>query len=120
MTDGIVNCAPDAPLRTVAQLMADHRVHAVYVFSDDGELWGVVSDLDLVAAARGDLDSLTARDACVAPLLTIASDEPLERAARIFAEHGVAHIAVLDLATGSPCGVLSTLDIARLIAAERR
>ncbi|HEY3962655.1 MAG TPA: CBS domain-containing protein [Gaiellaceae bacterium] len=120
MTEGIVNCAPDAPLRTVARLMAQHRVHAVYVFSNGGKLWGVVSDLDLVAAARGELDSLTARDACVTPLLAIASDEPLERAARMLAEHGVAHLAVLDRATGYPCGVLSTLDIARLIAAERR
>lgn len=119
MTEGIVSCTPDTPLRTVAQLMAQHQIHAVYVFSADGALWGVVSDLDLVAGARGDLDALTARDASVAPLLTIARDEPLERAARLFAETGGTHLAVVDGSTRRPCGVLSALDIARLIAAER-
>jgi CBS domain-containing protein len=117
MTEGIVNCAPDTPLRTVAAIMARERLHAVYVFSDDA-LWGVISDIDLAAAARGNLDALTARDACVTPLITIATDEPLERATRLLAEHGVAHLAVLDRTTGYPCGVLSALDIARLIAAE--
>jgi CBS domain-containing protein len=119
MTEGIVSCTPDTPLRAVARLMATGRIHAVYVFSDEGALWSVVSDLDLVAAARSDIDSLTARDACVRPLLTIAGDEPLDRAARMLAEHGVTHLVVLDSATAYPCGVVSALDIARLIAFER-
>lgn len=124
MTSGLISCPPDTPLRVVAQIMARKRVHAVYVFdygSEDDEtveLWGIVSDVDLVAAARGDFDELTARDSSVTPLLTIESDDRLDRAAQMLAENGVSHLAVLDPLTGRPCGVLSTLDIARVIASE--
>ncbi len=124
MTSGLISCPPETPLRVVAQIMAAKRVHAVYVFdygAEDDEtvgLWGIVSVVDLVAAALGDLDELTARDSSVTPLLTIASDERLEHAAQLLAENGVSHLAVLDPMTCRPCGVLSTLDIARVIANE--
>jgi CBS domain-containing protein len=123
MTSGLISCPPETPLRVVAQIMAREHVHAVYVFDygaeDDEtiELWGIVSDLDLVAAALGDLDDLTARDSSITPLLTISSDERLERAAQLLAEHGVTHLAVVDPLTHRPCGVLSTLDVAGVIAA---
>src|ERR1041385_8963711 len=67
MTTGVISCEPETPLAEVAEIMAERRVHAVYVFDGDGnELWGLVSDLDLVAAARGELEKLTARDAAAA------------------------------------------------------
>jgi CBS domain-containing protein len=124
MTAGVISCPPETPLRVVARLMMKNRVHAVYVFDygiEDDEtvqLWGVVSDLDLVAAARGPLDDLTARDASVTPLISVRSDDPLERAAQLMAENGVSHLAVIDPATRRPAGVLSTLDIARVVAAD--
>jgi CBS domain-containing protein len=34
------------------------------------------------------------------------------------AEYGSSHLAVLDVATGRPAGVLSSLDIARVVALE--
>ena len=121
MTTGLISCAPDTPLRAVAQLMASNRVHAVYVFdygSEDDEttqLWGLVSDLDVVAAARGNVDKRTAGQAAVTPLVTISSDDRLERAAELMAEKGVSHLAVLDPTSKRPVGVLSTLDVARII-----
>ena len=117
MTHGVIHCRPDTGLREVAAILAQTRVHAVYVFAaGDDRLWGLVSDLDLVAAGRGDIDARTARDASVTPLVTIRPDESLDRAAQLLAEHGVSHLAVVDPRTGSPVGVLSTLDVARVLA----
>lgn len=123
MTTGVISCSPETPLRNVAALMDAHRVHGIFVFDygreDDEtvELWGLVSDLDVIAAASGDIDLRTAGDSAVAPLLTVTSDTPLERAAQLMAEHSTSHLAVLDPSTHRPVGVLSTLDIARTIAA---
>ena len=123
MTSGLISCTPDTKLRSVAAIMAERRVHAVYVFDygfeDDEtiELWGLVSDLDLVAAARGDIDQRTARDSSVTPLIHVFADDSLERAAQLMAEYGSSHLAVLDQETRRPVGVLSTLDIARVISA---
>jgi CBS domain-containing protein len=56
MTPGVLTCLPLTPLRDVARMMARHRVHAIVVFASDDRLhpWGVVSDLDLVAAISTD------------------------------------------------------------------
>jgi CBS domain-containing protein len=121
MTTGVISCEPQTPLADVAGIMAERHVHAVYVFDDEaGDLWGVVSDLDLVAAARGDLEHLTARDASVTPLISVETQDSLDRAAQLLAENGVSHLAVIDPSTRRPVGVLSTLDLAQVIAGQAR
>lgn len=124
MTAGLISCPPATPLRNVAKLMTEHRVHAIFVFdygSEDDEaveLWGLVSDLDVAAAAVGDLVSRTAGDSAVTPLVTVGSDTPLLEAAQRMAETGNSHVAVVDSSTRRPVGVLSTLDVARAIASR--
>ena len=89
MTSGLISCPPDVSLRKVAQIMTRERVHAIYVFdyeAEDGEtpeLWGLVSDLDLAAAGRGDIDRLTARGVSIAPLVTVSSDASLDHSAQL-------------------------------------
>ena len=52
MHAGVISCGRETPLSDVAQLMAQNRVHAIVVLEgEDDDLWGVVSDLDLAAAA---------------------------------------------------------------------
>jgi CBS domain-containing protein len=119
MHKGILSCDRDASLREVARTMAEQRVHCVVVESgsgDAGPLWGVVSGLDLVAAAsvRG-LDEQTAGGSAASPVVTISARETLERATQLMTEHGTAHIIVIDEAQ-LPVGVLSTLDVARTLA----
>jgi len=124
MTPGMIHCAPETPLRNVARLMAENHVHAVYVFDygvEDDEamqMWGLVSDLDLVAALPV-IDERTAGNSAVTPLVTVSLDERLDRAAQLMAESANAHLGVIDPTTGRPAGVLSTLDVARAIAKDR-
>jgi CBS domain-containing protein len=119
MHQGVLVVTPDTPLSTVAELMAAHRIHCMVV-SDDTEtpasLWGIVSDLDLVAAATvRDLDEQLAGGSAVTPVLTIRPDESLRRAAQVMTENAVAHLVVVD-AVRRPVGVLSTLDVARAVS----
>jgi CBS domain-containing protein len=123
MHRGVLNCPLEAPLRTVARMMALYRVHAIVAFGEDTDdadgpgLWGVVSDLDLVQAAlSGELEDHTAGGAAITPALVVAPDDTVRRAAQLMSEHEVAHVVVVDRETTRPVGVLSTLDIARAIA----
>jgi len=99
-------------------------VHAIFVFEHTDEddearrLWGVVSDLDLVAATRLDLDSLTAGATAITPLVTVEADSPIAEAGSLMAQYGTAHLAVTDPDHQRPIGVISTLDIARAAATE--
>ena len=123
MSNGVLSCPPETPLRIVARMMATFGVHAIFVFEhadDDDEaprLWAAVSDLDLVAATQLDLDTLTAGSAAVTPLVSVAADSSIGEAGSLMAQYGIAHLAVTDPGSRRPIGVISTLDIARAIAA---
>ena len=78
MSHGVLSCPPETPLRVVARMMATYGVHAIFVFEygdedDEPRLWAVASDLDLVAATRLDLDTLTAGATAVTPLVTVVT-----------------------------------------------
>lgn len=125
MSHGVISCPPETPLRVVARMMATHGVHAVFVFEradepgEEPHLWAVVSDLDLVAATQLDLDALTAGATAVTPLVSVAADSSIAEAGSLMAQYGIAHLAVTDPTSASrrPIGVISTLDIARAVAA---
>ncbi len=117
---GLVSCPAGASLTSVAALMADERVHSVVVIDDrssTGSLWGVISDLDLIAAAsvRG-LAEQTAGGTAMTPAVTIAPNERLERAAALMTRYGVAHLVVVDSVEQRPVGVVSSLDLAAALA----
>jgi CBS domain-containing protein len=114
---GVISCPPDASVRELARVMATYRVHSVVIAEpEDGRPWGIVSDVDLAAAAGRDIDRLTARDIRRPSLVTVSADEPLSRAAKLMSEEGVAHVVVVQPHSGHPVGVLSTLDLAGVLA----
>jgi CBS domain-containing protein len=123
MSRGVISCPPETPLRVVARMMATYGVHAIFVFEPADEtdeaphLWAVVSDLDLVAATQLDLDTLTAGSTAVTPLVSVAADSSIGEAGSLMAQYGIAHLAVTDPDSPRPIGVISTLDIARAVAA---
>jgi CBS domain-containing protein len=122
MNWGLVRCAPDATLREVAALMADAVVHCVVVIDTPGDgasLWGIVSDLDLVAAATvRSLDDQRAAGTAMRPAITAFPHESLEAAAERMTTHGVSHLVVVDDVRRRPVGVMSTLDLVRRLAGE--
>jgi CBS domain-containing protein len=121
MHEGVLTCGRDESLVVVAQLMADNRVHSIVVTGEPSEapsLWGVVSDLDLVAAGSvRDLAEQVAGAAAVTPALMIAPDDTVQRAAQLMVEHALTHLVVVD--AERPVGVISTLDVASALAGRK-
>lgn len=121
MHEGVVTCGLHAPMSEVARKMATNRIHCVVVWNEPArneaaELWGVVSDLDLVKiASTEDLSGRTAGGSAATPALMIAPDETLHRAMQLMAEHETTHLVVVDPETTKPVGVLSTLDVAAVL-----
>ncbi|HZO63139.1 MAG TPA: CBS domain-containing protein [Gaiellaceae bacterium] len=123
MHPGMISCPPEASLRTVARMMASYRVHAIIVHEHDedrlpgGQGWGVVTDVDVVRAGlHADLDELTAVQVAATPVLTVSTADRLERAMQLMTEHEVTHLIVVERHSGRPIGVLSTLDVARVLS----
>jgi CBS domain-containing protein len=118
MRPEVLTCPPDAPLRDVARTMASEQVHSVVVSggSEGARRWGIVTDMDLLRAAREDMDERTASWAAASEFLSVSPDESLERAVQLMVEHDAAHVVVVDPAGDRAVGVLSTLDVAGLLA----
>jgi len=116
MTPGVLTCLPVTPLRDVARMMARHHVHAIVVFGSDDRLhpWGVVSDLDLVAAIG---TSANAGAVAASPVVTVTPELTVEHAALLMTENQTSHLLVVA-DSGLPVGVVSTLDVARALASE--
>jgi CBS domain-containing protein len=118
MHRGVVTCRPETSLHTVARLLAAHRIHAVVVAPPgDGEDWGLVSDLDLVAAgADGFLEDVTVGRISSAPSVFVRPDDTIARAAQLMREYETHHVVVLARGGDRPVGILSTLDVADVVA----
>lgn len=120
MSAGLIACDGSTSLRVVAGIMAEARIHCVLVEgagSPERGGWGLVSDLDLVAASVTGKADMTAADAAAAEFIAIDADETLERAAQLMGEHDTAHLVVFSRALARPVGVISTLDIAAALSA---
>jgi len=120
MHRGVVTCNAGASLQSVAQSMAEYRVHCIVVTGlapgEPAPPWGLISDMDLIAAAeRGSLDARASAIAATTPI-TVAPSDTLETAAALMVEHHVSHVVVAD-ETGLPSGMISTLDVASTVAA---
>jgi CBS domain-containing protein len=121
MRPGVMSCAPDASLLTVAQTMATHHVHSVVVTGlthddrgGDHLVWGLISDMDLVRAAESGIEGHTAADAARTEVVTVDPTTLLPEAAALMDEHATAHLLVLS--GGRPAGVISSLDLAGALA----
>ena len=120
MHPGILSCDPDATLTDVARIMATHHVHCVAVLGASEEqsgpvACGIITDLDLVRAGIGDGSEATARGLALEAIVVEAST-PLREAAREMLTRKARHVVVADPVARRPVGVLSTLDVAGVLA----
>ena len=122
MHRGVLSCEASATLRDVARMMAGRHVHCVAVMglSQDEQaerlVWGVISDLDLVrAGVRKGTDELAGALA-QQPIITVEPSMPLRQAAELMLARGVSHLLVVEPESQRPIGILSTLDIAGVLA----
>lgn len=121
MHHGVITCHSGSTLRDVARTMANAGIHAVVVAGDEHEdsegVWGVVSDVDLIAAAaRGEALAGSAVGAARTDVVTVRPDDTLLHATHLMEQHGVTHLLVVPEGRVRPVGILSTLDIARALA----
>lgn len=121
MHPGILSCEPDATLPEVAQIMATHHVHCVAVVGISHEqpecfVWGIISDIDLVREGIDQGTEATARALATQPVVVVEPAMSLRDAARDMLARGVSHAVVTSPVAQRPVGVLSTLDVAGVLA----
>jgi CBS domain-containing protein len=116
MRTGVITCPADTSMEQVARIMASAHVHAVVVTGlGNGRPWGVVTDRDVLDVAPEAADRL-AGSCATTELVTVGPTERLKVAAGLMRTHGVSHLLVVDSERELPLGVMSTLDVAGIVA----
>jgi CBS domain-containing protein len=124
MHPGIVSCSQAATAAEIARIMASCRVHCVAVIGlspderHDPHIWGIVSDLDLLEAVTQAGKSATAATLAKQPVISVRATMSVHDAAKAMVEHGATHVVIVDPDRRTPLGILSTLDVAELLAAD--
>lgn len=123
MHPGIIDCSPQTPLGEVVSLMAEHGVHCIIVDGlarsrnhNEQLVWGILSDVELMGAVGEERMDEQAGSVAATEIVTIASDDDVQRAAQLMSEHECSHLVVVDPDDARPIGVISSLDVARALA----
>jgi len=122
MHPGIMTCRPDASLGQVARMLAERRVHSLFVVDRNNKPIGVITDYDILAGEwlSGDAESLiamrgmTAGELMSSPVETINADDRASEAARRMREEGIRRLLVCD--KGKPVGVISISNFLVVLA----
>jgi CBS domain-containing protein len=122
MHRGILSCDGDATLSEVARIMSTHHVHCIVVRgaaedeADELPVWGIISDFDLLRAGiRPDAPDTAAALARQA-VIRVETTAGLRDVAELMMTKGTGHVVAVDPQTGYPIGILSTLDVAGVLA----
>jgi CBS domain-containing protein len=122
MHPGIVSCQRDSTAIEIARLMSAAAVHSVAVLSPSPEqlhdplIWGIVTDLNLLAALAEDTTTATAESLATEQVIRIRSTDTVNDAASAMVRYNAHHLVVIDPETNAPIGILSTVDIGSALA----
>jgi len=136
MTENVLAVGPEAPLKDVAAILAEHRISGLPVISEQRMVLGVVSEADILIKERGpearhggliawllvgglpDDERLSARtsgEAMTSPAITIGAERHVSEAARLMTENGIKRLPVVD-ADHKLVGIVTRSDLVRAFA----
>lgn len=110
---------PDAPLRSAADRMLGHRIGSLLVRSAEGEIVGLITEPDIVAAfsrCGADLDRLTVADAMQARVPRCQLEDTLASAMKAMTEQRCRYLTVYD--GDELVGLVSIGDVVKRRLAE--
>jgi CBS domain-containing protein len=136
MTPNALAVGPEAPLKDVAAILAEHRISGLPVVSEQRTVLGVVSEADILVKEQGPaprhgglfgwllagghadaakLAARTAGEAMTAPAITISAEKDVSEAARVMTENGIKRLPVVD-PDGKLVGIVTRSDLVTAFA----
>ena len=111
---GVITIKPDATVRELLALLAEHNVGAVIVSPDGTEVGGMVSERDVVRRLNDGDDAIL--DGPVSSIMTSVvhtcePSHPIEELMQVMTEHRVRHVPVIT--DGKLAGMISIGDVVK-------
>ncbi len=100
-------------VREVARVLVESNSKVAPVF-EQGDLWGVITDNDLLRAVVEHLDAITVGDVYTTDPVTLEEGDGVGKAINYLREHGISRLPVVN-ENGYLTGVVTTHDIADFV-----
>lgn len=115
MHKGVSCCYPEETVKNVAKMIQANQFRSVVVVHPSGEVWGLISILDLVRHWGEDLEKLSAEEIMRPYKIDVDPQWPVERAIEIMRKRKIEHLIIVDPHAGPtrPIGILTSFDIIR-------
>lgn len=112
-TQGVVTISPDATVRDLLGLLAEHNIGAVVVSADGSGVEGIVSERDVVRRLHGDEAVLGSPVSAImtVEVHTAEPDHDLESTRLAMTERRIRHMPVV--ADGKLVGIISIGDVVK-------
>ncbi|TGN64818.1 CBS domain-containing protein [Nocardioides eburneiflavus] len=109
----VVTIDPEATVRELVALLAEHNVGALVVSEDGERVTGIVSERDVVRRLHADTGVLDSpvRSIMTADVRTCAGDDALTDLMQTMTEHRIRHVPVV--ADGRLTGIISIGDVVK-------
>lgn len=112
-SQAVVTIGPDATVRELVSLLAEHNVGALVVSEDGESVIGIVSERDVVRRLHDGADVLdgAVRSIMTADVRTCAGEDSLTDLMQTMTEHRIRHVPVV--ADGRLTGIISIGDVVK-------
>lgn len=112
-SQAVVTIGPDATVRELVSLLAEHNVGALVVSEDGESVIGIVSERDVVRRLHDDVAVLdgAVRSIMTADVRTCAGEDSLTDLMQTMTEHRIRHVPVV--ADGRLTGIISIGDVVK-------
>jgi len=111
MTKQVLVTNPNATIRAVARVMAEHRVGCLVVLEND-KIVGIITELDIiwkVVANDKDPSTTTVADVMSKKVVTVQANQTLEEASALMVEHEIKKLPVLE--KDKLVGIITATDL---------
>ena len=113
MGDRLVCVPAETPLKDTVKLVSAAKTGAAVLTSEDGRLLGIFTDGDLRRAclAGGNALEQTVEQWATMPCLSIDGSTPVSDALKLYQNHRIEDLPVVDAASGVVIGLLCLKDV---------
>ena len=112
-SQNVITISPDASVRDLLALLAEHNVGALIVSGDGESVDGIVSERDVVRRLHSDHGVLDGQVASImtADVHTCDLQSPIDDLMGLMTEHRIRHVPVLE--DGRLTGIISIGDVVK-------
>lgn len=113
MHKGVIFCYPNDSVKEVSKILHTNGIRSVVVIDESGEVWGLISRLEVINVYGKDLDKIRAEEIMRSFRIEIDPQAPIEEAIELMKKRKFEHLIIVDPHAGPtrPVGILSSNDI---------